>query len=162
MAAPRPARMPAGTYRLQFHSGFAFRDAEPLVPYLAKLGISECYSSSLLAAGPGSTHGYDICDHSRLNPELGSREDFDAFRQSLAVRGMGLILDFVPNHMSTDSSANPWWRSVLENGPSSPFAKCFDIDWDPVKVELQGKVLLPILGNQYGAVLESGQLQICF
>ncbi|MBI4443248.1 MAG: malto-oligosyltrehalose synthase [Acidobacteria bacterium] len=160
MTAPKPARLPLSTYRLQLHAGFAFRDAEAVIPYLRKLGISECYCSSVLAARPGSSHGYDICDHSRLNPELGTPEDFEAFSASLRANEMGLILDFVPNHMGTDPSANLWWRSVLENGPSSQYAKYFDIDWDPVKDELKGKLLLPILGNQYGIVLESGQLQL--
>ena len=160
MPAPTPARIPVSTYRLQFHGGFTLRDAQALVPYLQQLGITELYCSSLLAARPGSTHGYDVCDHSRLNPELGSAADFDAFAEAVRMQGMGIVLDFVPNHMATDPSANRWWRSVLENGPSSPHAKCFDIDWDPVKDELKGKVLLPILGDQYGTVLESGQLQI--
>src|SRR3990172_10473592 len=160
MPAPTPARIPVSTYRLQFHGGFTLRDAQALVPYLQQLGITELYCSSLLAPRPGSTHGYDVCDHSRLNPELGSAADFDAFAEAVRMQGMGIVLDFVPNHMATDPSANRWWRSVLENGPSSPHAKCFDIDWDPVKDELKGKVLLPILGDQYGTVLESGQLQI--
>ena len=162
MAAPKPVRIPLSTYRLQLHAGFTFRDAEAVIPYLGKLGATECYGSSVLAARPGSSHGYDICDHSRLNPELGTPEDFEAFSASLRANGMGLVLDFVPNHMGTDPSANLWWRSVLENGPSSQFAKYFDIDWDPVKDELKGKLLLPILGDQYGIVLESGQLQIQF
>ena len=160
MPAPLPSRVPVSTYRLQFHRGFRFRDAEALIPYLARLGITELYCSPLLAACPGSSHGYDICDHSRLNPEYGTAEDFAAFANALASHGMGLILDFVPNHMGIDPSANQWWRDVLENGPSSRYAQYFDIDWDPVKTELRGKVLLPILGDQYGSVLKSGELQI--
>jgi len=162
MSAPRPGRVPVSTYRLQFHRGFTFRDARDLVPYLSRLGITECYCSPLLAACPGSSHGYDICDHSRLNPEYGSREDFDSFTNALASHSMGLILDFVPNHMGIDPSANRWWKNVLESGPSSPHAKYFDIDWDPVKTELKEKVLLPVLGEQYGVALESGQLQVHF
>src|SRR3990170_1856488 len=162
MSAPRPGRVPFSTYRLQFHRGFTFRDARDLVPYLSRLGITECYCSPLLAACPGSSHGYDICDHSRLNPEYGSREDFDSFTNALASHSMGLILDFVPNHMGIDPSANRWWKDVLESGPSSPHAKYFDIDWDPVKTELKEKVLLPVLGEQYGVALESGQLQVHF
>ncbi|MBI4479755.1 MAG: malto-oligosyltrehalose synthase, partial [Acidobacteria bacterium] len=162
MPAPEPERTPVSTYRLQFSRHFTFQDARTLVPYLSKLGITECYCSPLLVACPGSAHGYDICDHSRLNPEYGSREDFDSFADALASHDMGLILDFVPNHMGIDASANRWWRDVLDSGPSSRYAKYFDIDWDPVKTELKEKVLLPILGDQYGAVLESGQLQIQF
>ena len=162
MPAPQPSRIPTSSYRLQFHPGFTFRDAEALIPYLARLGITECYSSPLLAASPNSSHGYDVCDHGRLNPAYGGEEDFAAFAEALARHGMGLILDFVPNHMGIEPSANSWWRDVLENGPSSLFVRYFDIDWDPVKTELRGKLLLPILGDQYGSVLESGQLQLRF
>lgn len=162
MLAPEPERIPVSTYRLQFSPQFTFRDALALVPYLAKLGITECYCPPLLAACPGSVHGYDICDHSRLNLQYGSREDFDSFASALATHNMGLILDFVPNHMGIDPSANRWWRDVLDSGPSSRYAKYFDIDWDPVKAELKEKVLLPILGDQYGSALKSGQLQIRF
>ena len=152
--------MPVSTYRLQFHAGFTLRQARELVPYLAKLGVTDCYASPILAARAGSTHGYDIVDHSRWNAEVGSDEDFIAFSDALADHGMGLILDFVPNHMGVDSEANPWWRDVLENGPSSPYARFFDIDWDPIPPELKGKLLLAILGDQYGVVLEQGHLQL--
>jgi (1->4)-alpha-D-glucan 1-alpha-D-glucosylmutase len=158
--APPPSRIPLSSYRLQFHPGFRFRDAAELAGYLSRLGITEFYCSPVLAARPGSLHGYDICDHSRLNPELGSPEDFDAFTQACTHHNLGVILDFVPNHMGIDPLLNPWWKDVLESGPSSPYAKYFDIDWDPVKSELHGKVLLPVLGDQYGVVLENGQLQI--
>ncbi len=160
MAAQTPARIPVSTYRLQFNSRFTFEDARKVVPYLSTLGITECYGSSLLAARPGSLHGYDLCDHTRLNPDLGLPEEFDALADALRGHDMGLLFDFVPNHMAVDPSANLWWRNVLENGPSSPFARFFDIDWDPVKPELKGKVLLPILADQYGVALESGQLQL--
>ncbi|RPI57027.1 MAG: malto-oligosyltrehalose synthase, partial [Acidobacteria bacterium] len=153
-------RKPVSTYRLQFHGGFRFHDAHALIPYLSRLGITDCYSSPQLQASPGSTHGYNICDHRKLNDELGSREDYDRFTASLAAHGMGQILDIVPNHMGADPVANPWWRDVLENGPSSPFADFFDIEWDPIKPELKGKVLLPMLGDQYGQVLERGELQL--
>ncbi|MBI4459631.1 MAG: malto-oligosyltrehalose synthase [Acidobacteria bacterium] len=162
MPAPKPSRTPVSTYRLQFSRNFGFVEAKALVPYLSRLGITECYCSPLLAAHPESTHGYDICDYSRLNPLYGSREDFDSFSKALAEHGMGLILDFVPNHMGIDPSSNRWWWDVLENGRSSSYAPYFDIDWDPVKVELKDKLLLPILGEQYGRVLEKGQLQIRF
>lgn len=154
--------IPSATYRLQFHKGFNFAAARALVPYLAKLGISHVYASPIFRAAPGSLHGYDICDHNQINPELGSREDFDAFATALRDHQMGLILDFVPNHMGINQASNGWWMDVLENGPSSPYARFFDINWVPVKRELENKVLLPILGDQYGRVLESGDLRLKF
>ncbi|MEO8026541.1 MAG: malto-oligosyltrehalose synthase [Bryobacteraceae bacterium] len=157
-----PDRIPSSTYRLQLNSAFPFPDAQRLAPYLKGLGITGYYCSSFLAARPGSMHGYDLCDHSRINPELGGLEGFEQFSRELRQHGFSLILDFVPNHMSTDPGANLWWRNVLENGPSSPYASFFDIDWEPVKVELKDKVLLPVLGSQYGAALEAGELRIVF
>jgi (1->4)-alpha-D-glucan 1-alpha-D-glucosylmutase len=155
-----PSRLPLTTYRLQFNRDFRFSDARDLVPYLTELGVTECYCSPYLKANPGSRHGYDICEHGRLNPELGSNADYEAFCSALQTHGLGHIVDFVPNHMSADPRSNPWWRDVLENGPSSPFADFFDIDWDPIKPELKDKVLLPVLGDQYGRVLERGELQV--
>ncbi len=157
-----PSRRPVSTYRLQLHGGFRFSDARDLIPYLAALGITDCYSSPHFKANPGSRHGYNICDHGALNPELGTWDDYDAFCASLAARGLGHIIDIVPNHMAADPRSNLWWRDVLENGPSSPFAVYFDIDWAPVKRELHGKVLLPVLGDQYGHALERGELQLHF
>lgn len=154
--------VPTSTYRVQFHGGFGFRDAADVVPYLDRLGIDACYCSPYLQARPGTQHGYDICDYDRLHAELGSEADYDAFTDALAQAGMGQIVDFVPNHMGVDPVANRWWRDVLENGPSSPFAHFFDIDWDPVKAELRGKVLLPVLSDHYGLVLERGELQLAF
>jgi len=156
------ARRPVSTYRLQFGRAFRFADASAVVPYLDALGVTDCYSSPLLQATPGSTHGYDICDHGHLNAELGTDEEYAAWAGAMEARGLGHIVDIVPNHMSCDPSANPWWRDVLENGPSSPHDGFFDIDWDPVKPELKGKVLLPLLGDQYGHVLERGELQLRF
>lgn len=153
-------RVPVSTYRLQFHRGFTFQDARALVPYLSELGITDCYSSPYLKASSGSTHGYDICDHNQLNPEIGSEADYNAFTDELAAHGMGQVVDVVPNHMGVDPAANGWWRDVLENGRCSPYATFFDIDWDPVKAELNGKVLLPILGDQYGVALERGELRL--
>ena len=151
-------RVPVATYRLQFNRAFTFEDARRVVPYLHALGIGDVYASSFLAARPGSTHGYDIADHNTLNPELGTEEDFDRFGTALRERGMGQVLDVVPNHMGIAEGCNRWWNDVLENGPSSPYADFFDIDWDPVKRELAHKVLLPILGDQYGRVLDQQQL----
>src|SRR2546428_368120 len=110
--------------------------------------------------GPGSSHGYDVTDHNAFNPEVGSAATFDRMAAALAARGLGIILDIVPNHMGIAGDANPWWLDVLENGPSSPRAAFFDIDWTPVKPELRNTVLLPILPDQYGRVLESRQLQL--
>lgn len=162
MSRINPSRRPVTTYRLQFNRSFGFADARDLVPYLAELGVTECYCSPYLKANPGSRHGYDICEHGSLNPELGSEADYESFCTTLQAHGLGHIVDFVPNHMAADPRSNPWWRDVLENGPSSPFADFFDIDWDPIKPELKGKVLLPVLGDQYGRVLERGELQLRF
>jgi (1->4)-alpha-D-glucan 1-alpha-D-glucosylmutase len=151
-------RIPVATYRLQFHRGFTFDDACRLVPYLATLGITDVYASSYLTARPGSAHGYDVCDHGTLNPELGTPEAYDAFIAALQARGMGQLLDVIPNHMGIAAGCNRWWNDVLENGPSSPYADFFDIDWDPVKRQLANKVLLPMLGDQYGRVLENQEL----
>ncbi len=154
--------IPRATYRLQFHSDFTFANARGLVPYLARLGISHVYASPFFRAAPGSTHGYDVYDHNELNPEVGTRGDFEDFSAELKAHGLGLILDFVPNHMGIERALNPWWRDVLENGPSSPFARFFDIDWQPLKRELENKVLLPVLGEQYGRVLESDGFRVAF
>src|SRR4051812_6777616 len=107
-------RTPVSTYRLQFHRGFGFNQAHALVSYLDDLGISDCYASPILKARPGSSHGYDICDHNALNPELGTDDDFERWTRALQDRSMGLILDFVPNHMGIDPDTNPWWHDVLE------------------------------------------------
>src|SRR5262245_7268278 len=156
------ARLPLSTYRLQFNSGFTFRDANAIVDYLDALGVSDAYASSYLTAVPGSPHGYDIVDPTRLNRDIGSEEDYWAWVESLRARGMGHLLDVVPNHMGIAKSANRWWLDVLENGPSSRFARFFDIDWRPVKDELADKVLIPILGDQYGAVLERRELKLTY
>jgi len=155
------ARLPAATYRLQVSRQFTFDDAAGLVPYLERLGISHVYLSPVLQARPGSSHGYDITDHRRLNVELGGREAFDRLIAALHDAGLGLILDMVPNHMAVGSD-NPWWMDVLENGPASEHAGFFDIDWNPVTPELHGKVLLPVLEDHYGTVLERGLLQLRF
>ena len=146
------------TYRLQFHGGFTFRDAEALVPYLARLGVSHIYASPLMQARPGSTHGYDIVSHDRLNPEIGSEADFADLTAALKAHGMGLIVDIVPNHMGVGGADNAWWLDVLEWGEASLYAPFFDINWDPLREDLKGRVLLPVLGDQYGAVLERGEI----
>jgi (1->4)-alpha-D-glucan 1-alpha-D-glucosylmutase len=151
-------KSPAATYRLQFNNTFTFVDAAHIVPYLHALGITDCYASSYLTAVPGSPHGYDIVDPTTLNPDLGTEQDFHIFADSLAQHDMGQILDVVPNHMGISKSCNAWWQDVLENGPSAHYASFFDIDWRPVKAELEGKVLLPILGEQYGTVVENQEI----
>ncbi len=155
-------RIPSATYRVQMHKGFTFAQAREIVPYLHALGISDLYTSPFFQASPGSTHGYDIVDHNHLNPEIGTEADFDAMVAALHEHEMGLLADFVPNHMGIAETTNGWWMDVLENGPSSLTAKCFDIDWHPLKRELENKVLLPILGDQYGRVLEKGELKLSF
>jgi (1->4)-alpha-D-glucan 1-alpha-D-glucosylmutase len=156
------SRIPSGTYRLQLHREFNLKDAMGLVGYLHDLGISDCYLSPITEARPGSIHGYDVIDHGVLNPELGSEDDFEKFAQMLRTRGMGIVQDIVPNHMSIGDPANQWWDDVLENGPSSPYAEFFDIDWNPPKNDLTNKVLLPVLGEQYGKVLENKEIQIAY
>lgn len=155
-------RIPGATYRLQMNEAFNFRDAQRIVPYLHALGISDCYLSPIFKARQGSTHGYDICDYTQLNDNLGSEEDFEALVATLHDHGMGLMLDIVPNHMGVGQRCNRWWIDVLENGPSSIYAPFFDIDWHPVKPELANRVLLPVLEDQYGAVLESGKLKLAY
>lgn len=150
------------TYRWQFHQGFTFRDALALVPYLHELGVSHVYASPIFRASPGSLHGYDVADHNEINPEIGTREEFDALVAGLRQHGMGLIVDFVPNHMGISDPNNEWWMNVLENGPASPYAGYFDVEWRPLKPALENKVLLPILGDQYGRVLERGELRLKF
>jgi (1->4)-alpha-D-glucan 1-alpha-D-glucosylmutase len=154
--------IPRATYRVQLHREFNFRAVRAIVPYLAQLGVSHLYTSPFLKARSGSLHGYDIIDHDSLNPEIGTAEDFDALVQTLKRHRMALMIDVVPNHMGVFQADNRWWLDVLENGPASRHADYFDIDWDPLSEELRGKVLLPILGDQYGTVLERGDLKLTF
>jgi (1->4)-alpha-D-glucan 1-alpha-D-glucosylmutase len=157
-----PARIPVTTYRLQFNHLFTLKQASAILDYLRDLGVSDCYASPLFMARPGSLHGYDVIDPTRLNPELGAREDFNEFSAQLKRRGMGLVIDVVPNHMCVAGSGNQWWNDVLENGPSSRYASFFDIDWSPPKENLANKTLLPILGDQYGRVLENQEIQLVY
>ena len=154
-------RRPGATYRVQLHAKFGFRDALAIVPYLDALGVTDLYLSPFLRAQAGSQHGYDVVDHGQLNPEIGTEEDLIALSDALTARKMGLLVDVVPNHVGIGSK-NARWLDVLENGPSSIHARFFDIDWAPLKPELAGKILLPILGDHYGAVLERGELQLSF
>jgi (1->4)-alpha-D-glucan 1-alpha-D-glucosylmutase len=151
---------PRATYRLQFHKDFTFDDAVKIVPYLARLGISHVYSSPIQTAAPGSTHGYDIVDHSTINPELGGEEGFRRLSDALKEHGLKLLLDIVPNHMGVGGKDNGWWLSVLEWGRLSPVAEAFDIDWNRPGAE--GKLIVPSLGGLYGEVLEKGELELRF
>ena len=156
----RPSHVPLSTYRLQVHAAFTLRDAVRVVPYLERLGISTCYTSPYFTAAPGSTHGYDVWNHNEINPELGGDEAHREFVAAIGAAGMKHIVDFVPNHMGIGAGGNAWWTDVLENGPSSYAAAFFDIDWAPLKAELHAKLLLPILGDQYGRVLDRGELRL--
>jgi (1->4)-alpha-D-glucan 1-alpha-D-glucosylmutase len=156
----RPRLVPVSTYRLQIHAAFPFRAAAEIVPYLKRLGVGAVYSSPYFAAEPGSTHGYDITNHNELNPESGGAEAYAGFTDAIRDAALQHVVDFVPNHMGISTATNPWWRDVLANGPDAPSAHFFDIDWNPFKTELRRKLLLPILGDQYGQVLDRGELQL--
>jgi (1->4)-alpha-D-glucan 1-alpha-D-glucosylmutase len=153
-------KTPRATYRLQFNREFTFADATRIVPYLARLGISHVYASPILKARPGSMHGYDVTDHTRLNPELGTPQDFAALVAALHEHAMGLIVDIVPNHLGVMGDDNAWWLDVLENGPAARSAHHFDIDWRPNRGSMRDRVLVPTLGDVYGAVLENGELKL--
>lgn len=153
------ARVPLSTYRIQLHAGFAFADAEGVLEYLKKLGIGDVYTSPIFEARPGTMHGYDVTRHDRLNPELGGDRGFERFSQELERCGLGLLLDIVPNHMGVGNDSL-WWQDVLENGRASRYSGYFDIDWAPLKPAMRDKLLLPILGNQYGVELAQGRIQV--
>ena len=152
-------RTPKSTYRLQLNKDFTFDDAAGIADYLRQLGVSHVYSSPYLQAAPGSMHGYDVVDHRRVNEELGGAAAHKRFCQRLGEEKLGQVLDIVPNHMSLGRENGYWW-DVLENGPSSRYASFFDIDWQPQEERLRDKVLVPILGDQYGLVLESGGIKV--
>jgi (1->4)-alpha-D-glucan 1-alpha-D-glucosylmutase len=152
-------RVPSSTYRLQLHAGFTFEDAAGIAAYLIDLGISHVYCSPYLQAASGSMHGYDVVDHQKVNEELGGEEGHQKFCARLTEVGLGQVLDIVPNHMAIGPRNQYWW-DVLEDGPSSRFATWFDIDWHSSEVRLQNKILIPVLGDQYGRVLSAGQIKI--
>lgn len=160
--APLNPRIPSATYRVQLNHLFRFEDARRVVSYLHDLGVSDLYTSPYLKAAPGSLHGYDITDPTSLNPEIGTPEEHEALTEELHRYGMGHILDIVPNHMCVVHSDNIWWMDVLENGPSSPYTPFFDVDWRPTAPHLRNKVLLPLLGDQYGKVLDAQELRLVF
>ena len=159
--SPRPGRTPSSTYRVQFSPSFGFDDAAAVAGYLADLGVSHLYASPVLQAAPGSTHGYDVVDHHRVNAELGGEAGHARLCDALADAGLGQVLDVVPNHMAVTAPENTWWWDVLENGPASIYAAYFDVDWDPPESKLRHTVLLPVLGDHYGRVLEAGELRLC-
>ena len=162
MTEKQSPRIPTCTYRLQFNRQFTFAQAREIVPYLHALGVSDAYASPYFQARAESLHGYEITDHNKLNATIGSREEYDGWVTELHAHQMGQVLDFVPNHMGIAEPLNQWWMDVLENGPSSMYAPYFDIDWHPLKSDLHDKVLLPILSDQYGRVLERGELRVRF
>ena len=150
-----PPDIPLATYRLQLTKDFGFDDAAKLAPYLKRLGVTHLYASPFLQARPGSTHGYDIVDHDKLNPELGGDDAFIRLSDALKAQGLGLILDFVPNHMGVGHADNLWWLDVLEWGQMSPHVLSFDIDWDCLPYRRHPGVLLPILGRPYCDALQA-------
>jgi (1->4)-alpha-D-glucan 1-alpha-D-glucosylmutase len=155
-----PPAVPIATYRVQLTANFDFDAAAAIVPYLKALGITHLYASPFMKARKGSTHGYDIVDHTRINPELGGDAGFERLSQALKQHDLGLILDFVPNHVGVHFADNPWWLDVLEWGPASPHAVSFDIDWDILPYRARGGVLLPIIGSSYGQALEKGEIEL--
>ncbi|MCK1407273.1 malto-oligosyltrehalose synthase [Bradyrhizobium sp. 76] len=155
-----PSAVPLATYRLQLTADFDFDKAAAVVPYLKALGITHLYTSPVMKARKGSTHGYDTVDHSQFNPELGGEAGFARLSEALTRHDLGLIIDFVPNHVGVHFADNPWWLDVLEWGQASPHAVSFDIDWDQLAFRARGGVLLPILGASYGEALESGDIEL--
>src|SRR5947199_6594429 len=155
-----PAAIPIATYRVQLTADFDFDAAARIVPYLKSLGITHLYASPFMKARKGSTHGYDIVDHTKLNLELGGEVAFERLSDALKRHDLGLILDFVPNHVGVHFADNPWWLDVLEWGQASPHAVSFEIDWDLLSSRARGGVLLPILGSFYGEALERGEIEL--
>src|SRR5436853_112896 len=155
------SHVPSSTYRIQLNQGFRFSDALRILDYLHDLGITDLYLSPVLASRKGSNHGYDVIDPTRVDPDLGSEEEFTLLQTELQNRGMGLLLDIVPNHMAA-SSENPWWMDLLEDGPASASASYFDVDWHPPSRSLDNRILLPLLGDSYANSLENQQLTLVF
>ena len=154
-------RLPSSTYRIQLNPDFRFADTLKILDYLHELGISDLYLSPILASRKGSTHGYDVIDPTRINPDLGTEEEFTTLQTELQNRGMGLLLDIVPNHMAANAE-NPWWMDVLENGTQSAFAAYFDVEWHPHARSLEGRILLPVLGRPFGEALDSGEIKLIY
>src|SRR5579883_1483338 len=144
---------PRATMRLQLHRDFTFADATKLIPYLAALGVSHLYSSPILTARPGSMHGYDVIDPTKVSSELGGEAGLRRLVAALRAAKLGLIVDIVPNHMAAGGMENPWWGDVLAHGRASRYAKFFDIDWN-------GRILAPFLGEPYGDALHAGSIAL--
>lgn len=161
-AAAELNRIPLATYRLQLREGFGFDQIRELLPYLEALGISDLYLSPLFRARAGSTHGYDVVDHSQIEPAFGGEEAFTRMAEDARSRGMGVLLDVVPNHMGINDSGNRYWLDVLENGEGGRYADFFDVDWDALPRNLKHRVLQPVLGKPFGATLEDGELQVVY
>ena len=153
-------REPLSTYRIQLNSQFGFDAAAELVPYLEELGIDYLYCSPYFQAAPGSTHGYDVVDHSHVNEELGGAPAFERMCAAIERNGLRQILDIVPNHMAITGRENPWWWDVLQNGPSSAYAAYFDVDWEPPERRIHNVLLMPVLADQYGVLLAAGKLRL--
>ncbi|HUA33195.1 MAG TPA: malto-oligosyltrehalose synthase [Candidatus Binataceae bacterium] len=151
---------PAATYRVQLNAQFGFDSAAELAPYLQELGVDHLYSSPYLQAASGSSHGYDVVDHSRVNQELGGQVAYDRLCRELANHHLRQLIDIVPNHMAITGRENPWWWDVLQNGPSSPYASYFDVDWEPPERRLHNMVLMPVLEDQYGVLLRDGKIKL--
>ncbi|MFP4513636.1 MAG: alpha-amylase family glycosyl hydrolase, partial [Acidimicrobiales bacterium] len=152
--------VPRATYRVQLRPEFGFEDAAAVADYLAALGVSHLYASPYLQAAPGSTHGYDVIDHAKVNDELGGEAGHRRMVAALGEAGLGQVVDLVPNHMAIGPRGNRWWWDVLENGRSSRFASHFDVDWDPPGESMRNRVLMPILGDHYGRALERGEITV--
>jgi (1->4)-alpha-D-glucan 1-alpha-D-glucosylmutase len=152
-------RIPSSSYRLQLHAGFTFDDASRVAGYLKDLGVSHVYCSPYLQSARGSLHGYDVVDHQKVDPEIGGEAGHARFCDALKALDLGQVLDIVPNHMATGLENRYWW-DVLENGRSSRFAEWFDIDWNSAELKLQNKILIPVLGDQYGHALSAGQITV--
>src|SRR5438067_1971215 len=156
---PPPAVIPRATYRLQPH-GLGFAGVAELVPYLARLGVSHLYLAPILQARRGSTHGYDVVDHSRIDESLGGEKGWRELVATCRASGLSILLDIVPNHMAVDDSANMWWWDVLEDAHASRYAHHFDVDWEPSEERLRHRILLPVLGDHYGKELDAGKLTL--
>ncbi|MGH7623552.1 MAG: alpha-amylase family glycosyl hydrolase, partial [Gemmatimonadaceae bacterium] len=149
------------TYRLQLSAAFTLDDARAIVPYLAQLGVSHIYASPILRSRPGSTHGYDVVDPTRLDPELGSDASWNSLVSALRAHDMGVVLDIVPNHMGVGAE-NPFWDDLFANGPASRYASWFDIDWNAPARGLKGRVLIPILADELSDVIARGEISLTF
>jgi (1->4)-alpha-D-glucan 1-alpha-D-glucosylmutase len=151
---------PTSTYRLQLCPDFGFDKVAEIVPYLKALGVSHVYLSPYLQAVAGSTHGYDVVDHSQVNRELGGAPAHARMLEALRAHGLRQVIDVVPNHMATSTPDNRFWWDLLEHGRCSPYATYFDVDFHPVESRLHDKVLVPILNDHYGRVIEAGEIRL--